>query len=108
MLILAHPEVAGRDCGDCQKFVYDEKTGQRSVRGGLPILRPKSTKPPCGYGPDRCAKGNPTAGRDLSLHNWQAWQHYLECRATGNFPDDRIVARNARIISSVESMVGGG
>ena len=31
----------------------------------------------------------------------QAYIHYLECKAVGNFPDDPIVRRNARLIQQV-------
>jgi hypothetical protein len=35
--------------------------------------------------------------------NEQALDHYLRCRATGRFPDDPLVARNAAIIRSIEN-----
>lgn len=30
-----------------------------------------------------------------------AYEHWLKCRATGRFPDDPIVARNAAVIQAV-------
>lgn len=34
-----------------------------------------------------------------------AYVHYLECRATGTFPDDPLVRRNAAAIRAVEDSV---
>ena len=62
------------------------------------MKRPKGTFPPCGYGPEKCPKGSPTAGRELTEKNWQAWTHYQQCAAVGRFPDDEIVSRNAGVI----------
>lgn len=103
-MVLLHPTVAYRDCEDCKAWMYDEETGERALRHGRPIKR--AGKPPCGFptGPDttRCPKGTPEAGIELSERNWLAWQHYQECAAVGQFPDDPIVKRNAAIISRVE------
>ncbi len=85
--------------------MYDEKTGRREEwpkGSGQPMPRPKGTFPPCGYGPTRCPKGSPTAGRELTPENQLAYLHYLECRAVGVFPDDPVVRRNAALIRSVE------
>lgn len=100
-LLILHPQVATRSCEDCQQHVYDEKTGRRQEHRGEPVKRPKGTFPPCGYGPDKCPKGNPKAGRELTLKNWLAWEHFQECNATGQFPDDEIARTNARLIRGV-------
>ena len=100
--MLAHPEVATRDCGDCQLFVYNEDTGERAKFNNKPVPRPPGTGPPCTKGPDICPKGSPTAGRELTTRNWLAYLHYQQCKATGNFPDDSIVSRNAGVIRQVE------
>lgn len=104
MLVLNHPEVAFRDCGDCQKYVYDHDAGQvRLTPSGEKMLRSVSGgREPCYYGPDRCAKVSPTAGRELNNKNWRAYTHYLECRAVGQFPDDEIVRQNAATIRAIE------
>lgn len=104
-LILLHPTVADRDCDDCRRFVYDEETGRRALRCGRPIARPEGTLPPCGYGPDRCPKGHPAAGRALNAANRKAYRHYQQCRATGRFPDDPIVMRNAGVMYLIEETV---
>lgn len=100
-LLILHPEVAARNCQDCQRYVYNEKTGQRQEFRGEPMKRPKGTFPPCGYGPEKCPKGSPAAGRELTEKNWQAWMHYQECNAVSQFPDDSIVRRNAAVIRDV-------
>ena len=45
---------------------------------------------------------NPTT---LLPCNELAYEHYRECRAVGEFPDDPIVRRNAVIIRSVEDEI---
>jgi hypothetical protein len=107
-LILLHPEVAFRSCDDCRKHIYNEQTGKREEHRGLPIVRPPGTFPPCQYGPNRCPKEHPDAGYELTPDNLQVYQHYLECKATGRFPDDPLVARNAGVIRLVEDAVERG
>lgn len=51
---------------------------------------------PCEYG--TCPKGHYDNQITLLPCNYLALQHYEECEATGNFPIDDIVAKNARII----------
>lgn len=104
-LILSHPQVAFRDCTLCQKYVYDEATGravQHPPHSGRPVPRPPNAPPPCRIAGLGCPKGTPEDPLILSEINRAAWQHYRECRATGNFPDDPIVRRNAAIIRAVE------
>lgn len=38
----------------------------------------------------------------MTEQNWQAYEHYRECRAVGQFPDDPIVRRNAATIRQIE------
>jgi len=97
-LTILHPEVAHRDCQDCEAFVYDEKTGERMKSRGEPVRRPVGNLPPCRTRANGCPKGTPEQSRALTDQNWQAYQHYSECRAVGQFPDDPIVRRNAAII----------
>jgi hypothetical protein len=97
-LTILHPEVAHRDCQDCEAFVYDEKTGERMKIHGQPMRRPVGNLPPCRTRQNGCQKGTPEKSRALTDQNWQAYQHYSECRAVGIFPDDAIVRRNAAVI----------
>lgn len=103
-LLLLHPEVATRDCGRCQKWLYDEKTGQITQRAGKNVERPAGTFPPC-RSLTGCPKGTPENQRSLSQKNERAYQHYLECKAVGSFPNDPIVRRNAALIRAVEDSV---
>lgn len=106
-LELYHPRIAARDCGHCQKFHYDEETGEpvRDERatgalgeGGMWYRRSPA---PCRL--ERgCPKGTPEDPLSLSQKNRRAYEHYQECKATGNFPEDAIVARNAGIIRRIE------
>ena len=97
-LLILHPEVAYRDCPDCEAFVYDEKTGERLERQGQPVPRPKGTRAPCRLRINGCPKGTPESPKSLTEANWLAYEHYSQCRAVGQFPDDPIVRRNAAII----------
>lgn len=102
-LVLRHPQVAFRDCADCELHVFIHETGERvNGRDGLPVVRPPKTFAPCRYGKDRCAKGTPENNRELSSKNQRAYDKYCEWKATGQFPDDPIVRRNAGLIMQVE------
>lgn len=98
---MLHPQVAFRDCQHCQAFLYDEQTGKPNDRRGLPIARPDTIPPPCRTSTG-CPKGTPEESRELSAKNWQAYEHYKECRAVGQFPDDPVVRQNARLIADIE------
>jgi len=102
MVILEHPQVAYRDCAVCQQYMFDEKTGHMEVRRGKPSKRPANSLPPCRSKGVGCPKGTPEQPKTLSNKNRSAYQHYLECKAVGSFPDDAIVRRNAMIIRDAE------
>lgn len=101
-MLINNPLVAGRSCEICLKMQFDENTGKIVIHPphtGEPVRR--IGKPPCQTFVG-CAKGSPTAGKELTARNWQAYKHYKECEAVGQFPDDAIVRRNAAIIKSIE------
>lgn len=107
---MKYPTVALRDCRHCLAWQYDEDTGQVKERHGKPLRRLGRT--PCSLPANKeqramgwttgCPKGHWTQPIELSRRNLKAWGHYLECKATGNFPDDPIVRQNAGIIRAVE------
>jgi hypothetical protein len=116
MLVLSHPEVAYRSCEDCLLHVYKHDTGKRETdRAGNPVLR-GSGKAPCQatIGAPRevreriCAKISPDSDVGLNEKNQRAYEHYLECRATGVFPDDPIVKHNARLIRQMTDIHESG
>lgn len=96
-----HPEIP--TCEDCRRWVYDPKDNWRRTEKpkGNPLARIKGTPTPCGTCP-KSEGGKPTPVADLSERNWQAYQHYQECRAVGEFPRDAIVRRNAAVIRQIE------
>jgi hypothetical protein len=74
--------------------------------------RPPGTPTPCHMCPKvprgavpRGVQARPEHAIELSRRNAQAYWHYLECKATGRFPDDPIVRRNAALIRLVEEEV---
>lgn len=106
-LLLHHTEWASRSCEDCARWLYDEdgQVVRRPAKVGLPVVRPAGAPTPC----HKCPKipdSAPTKTRrhavELSEQNWQAYQHYRECKATGSFPADSIVRRWAALILTVE------
>jgi hypothetical protein len=115
-LILSHPHVAARSCEDCKKWYYEDSPTRMALevftRGkdeeGRPLRveRIAGQEPRCAWCPkvprdvvDPC----PEAAVELSEKNWRAYQHYLECRAVGEWPTgDAIVRRNAMLIRGVE------
>jgi hypothetical protein len=104
-LLLAAPQIAFRNCEHCQMYVYDEATGrpwEHPPHSGLLIVRPPGTRPPCRIAGVGCPKGTPENQKGLNAANLAAWRHDRECRATGRFPDDPIVRRNAALIREVE------
>lgn len=79
-------------------------------RNGQAVPRPPSSKPPCMGAINApvevrervCAKISPESGIDLSPRNVEAYAHYKECRAVGQFENDPIVRQNAAIIQQLE------
>jgi len=90
-----YPELARRSCDLCQKWWF-KTDGSVVHSGGKPQLR--QDKPPCRERVG-CPKGTPENQRTLNKANAWAWKHFCECRAIGQFPDDAIVRKNARIIT---------
>jgi len=100
--MLLHPEIYTRDCNECRKYMYDAKGEIKMLgRGTIKMKRPKQIPPPCEKG--NCPKGHYTEQKTLSNMNYQTWLHFRRCKAVGKFPDDSVVAENARVISEVEA-----
>lgn len=93
------PGVATRDCGHCLTTLYDRHDRPWLDAEGKERPRPPGTRPNC----KACPKGPTPFVKGLSERNTLVYLHYLECKAVGDFPDDPIVKRNARIISEVET-----
>lgn len=100
-LILFHPEVAFRDCGHCQRWIYDEETGVPAKHGGQLQPRHAAAPPPCRTSKG-CQKGTPEQPRSLNSRNLRAYLFDRQCRAINHWPDDPIVRRNAEIIRTLE------
>jgi hypothetical protein len=105
-LLLLHPELPS--CQECQTKVYDPTNGWRPAeRGGKPCLREPGTPTPCGVCPKipRGQQPHPSNAIELTDAHYRAFVHYQRCKATGRFPADRIVERNAGILRTVEEQV---
>jgi len=96
ILLLNHPEVAGRSCDDCKRYVYDAETGKQATKRRadeygevrlLPSLRPPGGKTPCAACP-KCQWSDaktPEAGQrtELTARNQRALEMYYQRRAGG-------------------------
>lgn len=106
-LLLLHPDVAARSCGDCVRWLHNDsgtKFGKVTTRGGKPVERPRGTKPPCRICPKIPEGADPTPENAVELKgaDRQAYIHYRECRAVNAFPDDPLVRRDAAVFRAVE------
>lgn len=103
-LLIENPAITFRDCEQCQIFHYNEETGKPyERRDGQPAKRHWGCPPPCRTQVG-CPKGTPENSKALSPKNLQAYEHYRECKAVGQFPEDSIIRRNAAIIAMFEKL----
>ena len=100
--MLRHPEIAVRPCDVCLKYLFNEETHKVEYgRDGKPEERYFACPPLCRT-EKGCPKGTAEQQKSLNAINEICYEHYRECRAVGQFPDDPIVRRNAAIIRAVE------
>lgn len=115
-MILLHPVIASRSCDSCKIYMYDDKppdrfsldiVEERPQGSGKLLKRLPKQKPPCWMCPKIPPKIKPIPENaiEISTKNRQAYDHYLMCKATGKFPDDPIVFRNAGYIRQIEDQV---
>ena len=87
----------------CALYLFQDLPGKPPalkplMRGDEPVRRPAGHHPPCRYDSTPCPKGTPENPKSLSARNRKVLDHYRECEATGQFPNDAIVRQNAAII----------
>lgn len=97
-----HPMLALRDCNHCLGHLYDETTGNPKQYNGELVERLPTVPAPCRRG--GCPKGTPENPKVLSPKNMMAYQHWKECKAVGQFPDDAVVRQNAAIIQEIHNL----
>ena len=101
-----HPQLPR--CEDCKRWVYDLKTGKRTLRGdGSPVERPPGVGTPCRNCP-KIPEGQPPCPEsavELMPENVMCVVHYKQCRATGRWPEDERAVRNAAHIREVEDAI---
>jgi hypothetical protein len=98
-----HPKLAKVSCDACRKYWFDPLEVKWTVAGrdGKPQLKPEGMLPMCESCPGICPAGHYQNSNRLTGKYLHSFHHYLECEATGCFPDDAVVRRNAKIIRSV-------
>jgi hypothetical protein len=95
-LKLLYPHLSSATCDYCRKWWFDPIAGQTYSQDGQPLERTEEEllcQTPAG-----CPIGSPDKKRTLSEKNQLAFEFDLHCRATGRWPEDPIVKRNAYII----------
>lgn len=68
----------------------------------VPKLRPKGVPVPCETARG-CPKGHHSKPRGFCPRSYRAFEHFLECRAIGKFPNDSVVRRHAMLITETEA-----
>lgn len=84
----------GFDCKTCREQWFLPLEG-KFAKGGHP--RPDDMPVPCETQMP-CPRGHYSNPTGLTAKNAHAFRHYRRCLATGSFPDDMIVQRNAAVI----------
>lgn len=116
-LELEHLGLSRRSCEDCLRYWYKGESISPEIdkRTGEPVSRPTHLPPDC-HLEKGCPKGcyrhpkKPDTDNSLTGYNRRAYQHYLICKATGEWPRspdgsvDETVKRNAMLISQAEAM----
>jgi len=95
------PQLAKRSCESCLKWWYladgtikkSNSTGKKEER-----IAPAPCRTQTG-----CPKGTPEKQKVLNRANKWAFEHFKQCSAVGQFPDDQIVLENAVIIQKALS-----
>lgn len=105
-----HPNLAKVGCNTCREYWFDPLLVDISPSDawtvkihGKPAKKPSGTEPLCVQCPGSCPAGHYKESNRLSGKYLLAYHHYLECKATRNFPDDPIVRRNAKVIEKALS-----
>lgn len=105
-LKLLYPHLGRHTCAYCQKWWFDPATGETFAQDKKPIERTEEEllcKTETG-----CPLGTPEKQRTFSEKNQRAFEFDLHCRATGSWPDDPIVKRNAYVIGMAAKRVHEG
>jgi hypothetical protein len=110
LLIGNHPAIAARSCERCLVEQYDEETGKVELgRDGKPLLRILDNGPeflaPCRDPNRSCPKGTPENPKSLWPENEICYDHFKECQAVNQWPDDAVVKRNAAAIMQAEKEI---
>ncbi len=88
----------------------EEKGGYQLGRDGKRELRSSYNLgdmivcPPMCRRSEGCPKGTPEKPKTMNEANELCYEHYRECKAVGQFPDDPVVRRNAAQIAEVLEM----
>lgn len=103
---IEHRSLSRRSCRDCLAYEWGPESHVPLQVGGVKQPRTADVPPLCQL-PEGCPVGTPEnpVGR-LSKRNRLAFRHYRGCVATGVFPDDPIVARNAMVFRQTLQELG--
>lgn len=98
ILLRKHPKLSNRSCESCQKFWYNETTGDVIMENStlLPMLR--EGDPICRDPMQGCPKGTPEFQRSLNNSNRWTLSLYQECVSVGMFPSDALFQQSCSIV----------
>ncbi len=108
---MLHPRVASRSCAECMAWLFNDD-GKPTMKGrgdeAVRVPRRPGEPTPCWKCPKipEGAKPVPESACELDDRLWQAYDHYLCCRAVGSFPADHWVRTHASLFRSVEDALG--
>lgn len=94
------PHLTTFSCDDCRTYWIDIQDGEVARHPQTKESLTREGPPPCEIKDLAivCPIGHWQKPRRLSEKNRLALEHYHECRAVGQFPDDPLVRRHARVI----------
>lgn len=111
-IALSHPEIAGRSCEDCKKWLYEdygEKLSYKKLTRGrdkTPQPRPANAPTPCRLCPKIPAGASPIPENAIEVSNksWRCLAWYYQARAAGMTKaerEDLLCRRNMGIIDPI-------
>jgi hypothetical protein len=111
-LVRLYPAVAAVSCGDCQTFAYSmpqATVGLVQLPGGTSERQPRApgSGTPCRRCPKipRGADPKPSSAVEWSERYQSAHDHWRECRAVGETPNDPVVRWYARLFHDADESV---
>jgi hypothetical protein len=103
LILELRPEFSGRTCEDCQKWLFNDETGQVVTdRSGRQVKRSKAFPTLCRRPGRTCPKGSPENQKGFTPAAYRVYRFIKICQATGRFPADSLVEDYAETVRLAE------